>query len=174
MVSQVGTKTRKSKKRPRLATHFYLNKQLHKTLHINRGSDVVTTWRYEDGRVVKYNYSDTLKYARPAFSMKRAGQLLNRKKQTLELAILNGDIPRPQFSYTIDENRNMIQYFFSEDDIIAAHQYFVTVHFGRPRNDGLVTPYPIPTLRELRAMMNDEEILYVQQGDSFVPTWKAK
>lgn len=174
MASETRTKTRARSKRPRLKTHFYLNGQLHKNLHINKGTDVVTCWRYDEGRVVKYNYTDTLKAHRPAFTMKQVGQLINRGRLALELAILDGKIERPQFSYSIDENRNMIQYLWSEEDIFAAHAYFSTVHYGRPRKDGLATPYPIPTLRELRAMIDDEEILYVKDGDTFVPTWKAK
>lgn len=174
MASSIRNKTRASSKRARLAKHFYLNKKLHKNLHVNRGKDIVTTWNYTDGRVAKYNYSDTLKAARPAFPMRRASELLNRNRLALENAILDGAFERPQFSYSIDENRRMIQYWWSEEDIFAAHEYFSSVHYGRPRKDGLITPYPLPTPRELRAMMDDEEVLYVQEGDRFVPTWKAK
>jgi hypothetical protein len=106
--------------------------------------------------------------------MKQVAQLLNRKSITLETAILAGNIEEPQFSYTIDERRRKIQFFWSEEDVIAAHEYFSSVHYGRPRKDGMVNPFPIPTLRELRAMMDDEEILYVHNGEGFVPTWKAK
>lgn len=161
-------------KRPRLARFFYLNRKLHQNLHVNRGKDIVTTWNYADGKVAKYNYTDTIKAARPAFATRQAGQLLNRKRLALENAILNGNIERPQFSYTIDENRRMIQYWWSEDDIFAAHDYFSSLHYGRPRKDGFINPFPIPTPRELRAMIDNEEILYVKEGDTFVPTWRAK
>lgn len=174
MASQTGKRNGTRNKRPRLKKHFYLNGTLHKNLHINRGTDIITTWRYDVGKIVKYAYTDVLAKHRPAFTTKQAGLLLNRKRLALEKAILAGQFERPQFSYTIDENRRMIQYQWSEEDIIAAHQYFSSVHFGRPRKDGLVAPKAIPTLRELRAMMDDEEILYVRQGDTFVPTWKAK
>lgn len=174
MANETRGKTRTRKQRPRLAKWFYLNGKLHKNLHVNRGTDIVETWNYTDGKIAKYNYTDTLKKCKPAFPMRRACQLLNRKRLALEKAILEGAFEAPQATYTLDGERRMIQYMWSEDDIFAAHEYFSSVHYGRPRKDGRVTPYPIPTARELRAMMDDEEVLYVQDGDTFIPTWKAK
>lgn len=174
MAGEVGKRPTARRKRPRLGKHFYLKGKLHKNLHVNKGTDIVTCWIYDPGRVVKYSYTDVLKQHKPAYTMKQVGQFLNRKRLSLENAILNGHIEAPQHSYTIDEQRKKIQYQWSEEDIFAAHEYFSSVHYGRPRKDGLATPFPIPTLRELRAMLDNEEILYVQDGDTFVPTWKAK
>lgn len=153
--------------------YFYLNKKLHKKLHINRGADAITTWCYPDYRRVAYTYSDLKRSMEPAFSTTEVGKMLNRKGQTIEYAILRGDIPEPQYTYGIDENKRKHKYMWHEDDIMAAHAYFSTVHKGPPRKDGLITPMKLPTARELRALIRNQEILYIKDGDTFRPVWDA-
>ena len=100
--------------------------------------------------------------------------MLNRAHLALARAIKRGDVPTPQYTYGIDENRNMYKYMLSEDDVLEFHRYFLTVHMGRPRKDGLVTPRAMPNERELRAMMRQQTILYVKTDDGFVPSWEAE
>lgn len=100
--------------------------------------------------------------------------MLNRRWLSLENAILNGCIERPQHTYAIDENRKMGRYMWTEEQVIDAHSYFSTVHFGRPRKDGLITPFPLPNLRELRAMLDDDDLIDLKPGHEYVPKWRAK
>lgn len=164
--------TSRNKSRP--LRYFYLNGKLHKKLHINRGADTIWTWCYPDERRVAYTYSDVLRNKRPAFSTREVCKMLMRGRISLEEAMSRGDIPKPQRTYTLNEERKPYQFFWSEEDVLAAHAYFTTVHRGRPRKDGLVTPQRLPTARELRAMMRNEEVLYVKRGDQLVPTWRAE
>lgn len=155
--------------------YFYLNGQLHKSLFINRAADKITTWCYPLGKRVAYTYSDVKRNKQPAFNMTQVGQMLDKTRKTLEWAILDGNIPAPQHAYTIDQKRAMIKYLWSEEDIMNAHAYFMTVHRGRPRADGRINPSMHLTARELRAMIHQEEILYVRTDDGeFVPTWRAE
>jgi hypothetical protein len=147
---------------------------LHKSLHINRGADTITTWCYPLHKRVAYTYSDVRKNKQPAFSTKEAGRMLNRGRLTLEHAILRGDIEAPQFTYGLNEHKRKVKYMWHEANILEAHAYLSTLHHGRPRNDGLVTPAPLPSVRELRAMIRQEEMLFIRRDDgTFVPVWKA-
>lgn len=173
-----------ARKKSRTLNYFFLDGQLvpggptvpllHKKLHINRGADTITAWCYPLHKRVAYTYSDVLRSRGPAFTTVEAGRLLMRGRLTLERAILAGNIRAPQMTYGLNERKNNFKYMWSERDILDAHAYLSTVHMGRPRADGLVSPARLPTVRELRAMMRDEEILYVKQGDSFLPTWRAE
>lgn len=161
-------------KRPRLK-YFFINDKLHKKMYIDRYKDLLMAWNYADGKLVKYNYSDTLRLHEKSFSTLQVCEMLNRGRTAVELAIVRGHIDMPQFTYTIDENRNKLGYRWSEKEIMAALEYFGSVSQGRPRRDGrVVSASDLPTPRELRAMINDEEILYIKQGDQFVPTFRAK
>lgn len=173
MANTKRKKNGKGAKRPALR-YFFINDELHKKLTINRGQDLLTAWNYARGKKVSYTYSDVVKRYERAWSTKEVSEMLNRIPVVLEKAFKNGMIERPQFTYGIDENRRLYQYMWSEKDIFAALAYFATLHQGRPRKDGGVTPKHLPTPRELRAMIHDEEFLYVKQGDTFVPTWRAK
>lgn len=147
---------------------------LHKKLVINNPADTITTWCYPTGKRVAYAYSDVKLRMRPAFTTKEVARLLNRNKITLERAMDAGMVERPQFTYTIDEHRRKYKYMWSEEDVLAMHEYFLTVHYGRPRHDGIIRPKPMPSARELRALMNNDELLYIKEGEEYRPVWRAK
>lgn len=178
MARQTGASQNGRRKSGKL-TYFYLDLEgrpmLHKSLHINHGADQIITWCYPLSKRVAYTYSDTKKYREPAFSTKEAAKMLNRGHMVLERAILNGDIEPPQFTYGLNEHKRKFQYMWHERNILEAHAFLSTVHFGRPRKDGRVTPKRLPNVRELRAMIRQEEILYVRGKDGeFKPVWKAQ
>jgi hypothetical protein len=161
-----------AKKKP--LRYFFLNGDLHKKLHINRGADEITAWNYPKARRYTYSYSSVRRYSEPAFNTSEVVKFISRGRERIEYAIITGAVPEPQYTYGLDENKNKFQHMWSEEDIMRLHAYFSSVHRGRPRNDGMITPQHLPTARELRAMIRQEEILYVKQGDKFVPTWKAE
>jgi len=183
VASSKGT-AKNVRKKSRALNYFYLDGQLephgptipllHKKLHINRGQDQITAWCYPLHKRVTYTYSDVLHSKGPAFTTVEVGQMINRSRVSIERALINGDIEAPQMTYGLNERKNKFKYMWSEKDVLAIHAFYSTVHRGRPRKDGLITPGHMPTVRELRAMMRDEEILYVKQGDSFLPTWRAE
>lgn len=154
--------------------YFYLNGDLHKKLHINRGADELTAWCYPARHRVTYPYTSAKMRMKPAFTTVETGKLLNRGRLALERAIMAGHIERPQYTYTLDENQRLSKYMWSEDDVLAAHAYFTTVHSGRPRKDGMITPRRMPTVPELKAMMRGDKVFYVRDDDgNFRPTWDA-
>jgi hypothetical protein len=158
----------------RFPRYFYLNENLHKRLHIDRGADIIEAWCYPLAKRVAYTYSDTRDRYERAFKTPEVCQMLNRGHDHMRHAIMDGKVEPPQFTYTLDNNRHMLSYYWHEKDILKARNYFAGVHYGRPRKDGRVNPYPIPTERELRAMIRQEHIIYVKTDDGeFVPAWKA-
>lgn len=163
------------KKSNRFPLYFYLDGKLHKRLVISRATDSIVTWCYPLGKRVAYTYSDVRARKQPAFYTREVAKMINRSVDSLSIAINNGDIPRPQVSYGIDENRHPHAYFWSEQDIMNAYDHFSTVHRGRPRKDGIIKPQSMPTKRELRAIIRNEQILYVKGDDGeFRPVWLAE
>lgn len=173
MASSQRRKNGSRNKRPNL-TYFFLNDQLHKKLAIHYGKDLIVCWNYPEGCRKKYTYTDTLKRHGLAFTTREVCFMLNRGRLTLERALQSGMIERPQFTYRLDENRNMGQYMWSEKDIFAMHEYLSTVHRGRPRNDGLVIPAELPTPRELRAMVRDKAyVKALMNGEEYRPAFRV-
>lgn len=173
MASKTRKKNGQGTKRSRVR-YFFLNDELHKVLSQNRGKDTLTAWNYPRGKVMVYVFSDWLKRQQPAFTTEQVAQMINRSARSLEYAFRDGMIETPQQTYGIDENRNPYQYMWNEELIMDALEYFSTIHYGRPRKDGLIAPKHLPTPRELRAMIHNEEVMYVRRGDHFVPTWRVK
>jgi hypothetical protein len=167
----VTAKRKRPKTKP--LRYFFYRGDLHKKIHINRGQNLITAWNYPKGTLEKYVYTDVRQNGEKAFSTEEVGELVNREVRTLKKAIKNGDVRKPQITYGLDENRNEFKYFWCEKDILDLHEYLSSVHYGRPRKDGRVTPKELPTASELRAMIRQGTVLYAKVGDEFVPTWRA-
>jgi hypothetical protein len=154
--------------------YFYLNGDLHRNLEIRRWLDEIEAWNYPQRKRVVLPYSQVRRYKEPAFTTNEVGKLLNRSRVQISKAISRGDIPKPQQTYALKVGGRDYGYKWSEKDIMAAHSYFLNVHLGRPRKDGKVKPHPIPSARELRAKIRQEEIFYIRDKDgNFMPVWDA-
>lgn len=164
---------RKKPKTPPLRYFFYRG-DLHKKIHISRPNDLIVAWNYPKGKAERYVYTDVRRNGAQAFSTRQVEKMVNRSRTTIKTAISEGMIPAPQRTYGLDAERNGYAYYWSEKDIMGLHDYLKTVHHGRPRKDGLVTPRDLPTASELRAMIRQGTVFYVKQGDEFVPTWRAE
>lgn len=153
--------------------YFYLNKKLHKTIFVNRPGDILVAWCYPCRKRHTYILSDVKSHSQKAFDLKEAAAFVNRHRVNVEHYIIDGMFPSPQKTYSIDGRFSPGKYKFSEDDVIALHEYLLTVHRGRPRLDGLIKPGPLPNRAELRAMMKNNEMLYVMgKSGEFTPIWK--
>lgn len=130
-------------------------------------------WNFREGRVVGYVWSDVRKNMQRAFTLQEVASMIGRHRVQIQNYIINGDIKRPQRIYTLDGDKKPGKYFMSESDVLALHDYLLTVHVGRPRNDGKITPGKMPTKAELRAMMKHDVVTGVMRpGGEFIPTWK--
>lgn len=130
-------------------------------------------WNYPQSKKVTYSYTHVQRYKKKAFTTNEAAALVGRSRVPVQKAIDIGDIPQPQYSYSL-ETRRKKEYWWGEKDLLALLDYFASKHHGRPRNDGEITSWDSPTPHELRAIINDEDVLYVKKGDEFVPTWRAR
>lgn len=153
--------------------YFYLNDQLHKVLSINHPQDICVAWNYPEGKRVGYVWSDLRRRHEKAFSLTEVSKMINRHRVNIEKYILAGEIKAPQRAYTLDGNQTPSKYWFSEKDVYDLHDYLLTVHIGRPRKDGKITPGRMPSKAELRAMMRHDVQMYTKtESGEFVPVWK--
>jgi hypothetical protein len=157
---------------PRLR-YFYLNGKLHKVLRRSRAEDLIVAWDYQLGKRVAYSLTDVNKNKQYAYSIKEVCKLLGKHEDTIKLHLYKGELRFPQRIYSLNGNKTPGKYFWSQDDIREVHDFFKTLHRGRPRLDGKITPAEMPSRAELEAMMKQENILYVKNSDGeFVPVWK--
>jgi len=154
-------------------SYFYLNGNLHKALHRNRAEDLLIAWSYVDDKRVAYSLTDVAKNKGSAYTVTQAAKLIGRSTDTIKRHWRAGDIKKPQQVYSLDEKRTPGKVYFSEDDMREMQDFFKTVHRGRPRKDGLITPSDIPSRAELEALMKNEKVLYAKNDSGeFVPVWK--
>jgi hypothetical protein len=153
--------------------YFYLNNDLHKVLRKSRPEDLLIAWNYSEGKRVAYSLQDVMKRKQHAYLVSQVSKLINRHEDTIKRHLYAGNIKFPQQSYSLNGNKTPGKYFWSEDDIRELHNFFKTVHRGRPRVDGKITPGDMPSKAELEAMINQETVLYAKNEDgTFYPVWK--
>src|SRR6478609_10659561 len=124
--------------------YFFYRGDLHKKIHIHRPNDLVTAWNYKTDSVQKYVYSDVRRNGEQAFSTRQVEILIGRSQTSIKTALRSGMVHTPQLTYGLDENRNGYAYYWCEKDIMELRDYFASVHHGRPRKDGMVTPKDLP------------------------------
>lgn len=154
---------------PRRRRKVFINKELHHIIHINIPADIVTTFNYRQNKVLRYPWKATKKSMEKAYSMGDVSNIVHRHPDRIRIGISNGDIPEPQKS-----GENGKRYFMA-DEIMNIQDYFANVHFGRPRNDGSITPKKnTVTKEEVDARLGRREVLYVKNDDGeFIPIWRT-
>lgn len=172
MADEVGNRPTKRRKRNRLR-YFYLDSKLHKVLRINRPQDLVVAWDFVEGKRTAYVWSTVRKTHGKAYTIVEVSELVNRHRVNIERYILDGKIRAPQRAYSLNGEKTPGAYYFSEKDVYELHDYLLTVHRGRPRKDGRITPSGIPSRAELRAMMVSGSATYVKnEAGEFIQVWK--
>lgn len=153
--------------------YFFLNGEAHKVLRISRAEDIIVSWNYPQGKRSTYIWSVTQRNLVRAFTMKQVSKIFNRDPLVIHKYIQSEKIKRPYQIYKIDDQRNPGKFIFSEDDLRELHSYLLTVHRGRPRNDGQITQSKVMSKAELEALMKEDRVLYAKdKNGEFVPVWK--
>lgn len=153
--------------------YFYIDGKLHRIVRADRAQDLVRAWCYEDNRTVAFIFSDLKRSMQQAFDTSEVCRLLNRTRENLLLHVKRGAINPP---YKIGVQENGFGHFkWSEDDVLALHEHYLTVGSGRPRKDGILSSATrLPTRLELVAMMKQQKMYYVMDDNgNFVPVFES-
>ena len=152
---------------------FFLNNCLVKVIHINKASNIVLINNVTENKRQSLLYTDFKKFRKRAYTVANSARLLNRSRLQFSKYIASGLIP-PPIADSIDGERGLqIKAYYSEDHIFEIREIMSTIHHGRPRSDGLVTPRNVPTEQDLRSKMGDAIMLYTKTEDGrFIPTWQ--
>jgi hypothetical protein len=152
---------------------FFLNSELIRVIHINRSSNIVKLLNLNNGKYQSMLYSDFKKHRKRAYSVISSAKILNRSRIGLQKYYLGGLIPKPIGAKLNGERDFRVMSYYSEDTLFEIREIMTTIHHGRPRKDGNITPSNVPTEQELRSRMGDAIMLYTKTSDGrFIPTWK--
>ena len=155
---------------------FFLDEKLYRVLRINQPANLLEAWDYEGIQRVNMLYSDYRTNAKRAVTTKVAADIMNVNKRTLVRAYVGGHIKPPVQSYPIGTQHpdGYEVRWWGVHNLLDAHDYFMTVHRGRPRKDGVIVPNQnLPTRAEIIAKMQNETVFYVKgEGDRFIPVYE--
>lgn len=156
-------------KTPKRRRKTFINDQLHHIIHINIPADIITTFNYEQDKIIRYPYRAMKKSMKKAYSIGEVSKIIKRHPDRIRRGIAAGNIKDGHKSGPKGKK------FFTDEEIIEIQEFFANVHFGRPRKDGAITPKKQSvTKEEVDAKLGRREVLYVQndEGD-FIPVWRT-
>lgn len=158
--------------------YFFLEGKLYKVLRQDNANDLMTVWDFEADGMAHLVLSDAKKKLKAAYDTVEVAQLLNRNRAKIQDYVLKGAINPPIKIHVHGTNATGGQWGrmkWSEDDIIALHDYLLTVGGGRPRKDGtLYAGARLPSRRELLALMRQQPMFYMKTANGeMVPVWSA-
>jgi len=154
-------------------TIFFLNNDLVRLVYYNRPNNICEIYNFNQDKMQTMIYSDFKKHRKRAFSTKNTTKIFKRSRMQLERWIKNGLIKPPTGAVSGGKRVFQKLSYYSEDDLFTIRKILATMHVGRPRKDGRITPSKdIPTERELRSLIGDAIMLYTKTEDGrFVPIW---
>ncbi len=156
-------------------SYFFLDDELHKKLFISRPSNLLVAWNYPKRKKLNLSYTDVKRFKTPAYKTTEVGYFLNRHWRHIHRLMKQQRIAHPYKAYPLNINSGYRgQYFWSEKDILEAHDFFMTQQEGPYRADGIVNPRNLPSKVEVQALMRNGVIQYIKNTDGeFIPIWKA-
>lgn len=155
---------------------FFLDSHLVRLIHFNRPNNVCEIYNFNLDKYQSMLYSDFKKHRKRAFTVKNTLRIFNRSRMQLERWIKDGIIPPPTGAVPGGIRRWQKMSYYSEQDILTIRSALATIHKGRPRKDGRITPSrDIPTEKELRSLMGEGIMLYTKTEDGrFIPVWQEE
>lgn len=144
---------------------FFLDGVLHRALAINRVRNYVKAFDYSDERVKMYKWDEVLHSKEKAYSIAQVSEFINRKPRTIRYYIKEGMIEPTG----IAKRGKLPLYFFNKHDIMKMRDMVEEYSKNAPWGQ-----IPLPTREQLRSMLTSGSVLYIKDGDEFVPVWKAK
>ena len=160
---------------------FFWDGILHKVIRKDRPGNLVDAYRFSDGQVVTFLYSDWLRNAGKAITHKEAAEMIRLKPDTLNQYIQDGHIPEPQRSWSIGSNPGAVKKtgkhwmrWWSEKDMLRLHEYVTSKHRGAPRLDGKITPMQhLPSRAEIVSAFNESQTVFIRMADGTeIPLFK--
>lgn len=137
-----------------------------------KSANITYFFNITQGKPQTMLYTDFKKYRKRAYSVASSAKILNRGTAQLHRYVQQGLIKPPTGSMLGGEQRFGVNAYYSEDDLFEIREAMTTVHRGKPRLDGGVTPSRVLTENELRARIGDALMLYTRTKDGrYVPTW---
>jgi hypothetical protein len=159
-------------------SYFFLDGVLYKKIRQDRARDELAAQNQLTKKLVMFVLSDAKRKMKPAYDTVEVAQLLNRNRATIQSYVREGKIASPVRIHEKGENfygAPFTRMKWSEEDILALHEFLMSNGSGRPRKDGILySAARLPSRKELMALLRSQPMFYMQTAEGeFVPVWSA-
>lgn len=145
---------------------FFLDGDLHRYISSHRAKNQMKAFNYREQKVKVLTLSEAKKYRQNAFSISQVASILNRSRRTIYWYIETGKFLPSGKAHRPTKTSNT-KWWYSEDDVIELRDVIYEQSLRAP------VQRKLPSRDEVRTMVKTKKMLYVQQGEQFVPVWEA-
>lgn len=146
---------------------FFLGGDLYKKLGADRFNNQMKAYNYTEHRPKMLVLSEVKRYRQSAFDARQVSKMLNRSKRTIYYYIEN-DFFMPSGKSDMPNSDGTGKWWFTANDVLELRDIIYE------NCKTAKAPMPLPTREEVRAMTRTKKMLYVQEGENFVPIFKAE
>lgn len=170
-----GSKNSKSSIKPS-SVIFFINGELVKVIHTNRANNVCVLYNYIHDKEQSMLLSDFKKHRKKAYTMANVVRIFSRSRMQFERMISSNIIPPPTGAVVGGKRVWQKMSYYSEDDLFIIRDAMSSIHMGRPRKDGRITPRrDVLSERDLRSLIGEAIMLYTKTEDGrFIPVWQEE
>ena len=160
---------------------LFINGKLHRKLRTNKSDDVFVAQDTLTNKIMTYSYKVIRDTHEKAYNTREVGEFLGRAPRTIRKIISDGVVTPQKQSYNADTTERLTglgvkssgtgrcEYYFTKEELYELRDYLA--HGRQYSRNG---KRAVPTKEELRAMLEQNVVLYVKATDgTFVPTWQA-
>jgi hypothetical protein len=153
---------------------FFINDHLHRVIRTERSKNRLTAFDFVEDKIKVYPYSEVSVRKKRAVGVLEVAEIFGFNRKTVNRHIADRLFPEPQREHHI-QTKKPGAYFFSEKDLYNYHDYLINSSSGKNRLDGSPrSRRGIPSREDLRVLMEYGRILYVRDGNDFIPVWRAE
>lgn len=151
---------------------WFLNGDLVRVHHLNRSNGIMSVYNIVKDQIESCLISDFKRNRERAYTVGQTADLVNRHKKYMPSLMKRGVIPHPTGSQKGGATGWQVRSYYSESQVREIRDILASYHFGRPRNDKLITNDVTPTKQELTRRMGDGILTYTKTEDGrFIPIW---
>lgn len=155
---------------------FFINNELVRLVHSNRPNNICILYNYIQDKEQTMLLSDFKKHRKRAYAYSKTCKLFGRSRMQFERMIKAELIPLPTGAQLGGKREWQVMSYYSEDDLFKIRDAMASIHMGRPRKDGKVTPRKdVLSERDLRSLIGSAIMLYTKTEDGrFIPVWQEE
>jgi hypothetical protein len=156
---------------------FLLDGKIYNCMSIDKHRELAIIWDYETSTRHLITLKTYYNKGEKIWLVTEVAKIFNRSSKNL-LNWLKYDLDFPLKVLKYGESKNIHgpirRHYLHKQDIIDIYEILIRRGRGSKTKNDFTDPYNLPTREQLLAILNDNDIYYVREGEDFIPVFRPE